>query len=129
MPRVPRQPVAWLLFWVVWSLVLWKLSSGPVPGPPGLEIPYFDKICHFGYFFGGAGLLSAFLFRLRAEQPDWGKILALCILAGLVIGRLDEWHQSWVPMRSGNDIDDFLADMTGTLCGSLVFRRLHRFVS
>jgi VanZ family protein len=129
MPRVPRKPFVWLLFWIVWSLVLWTLSSGPMPGPPGPEIPFFDKICHFGYFFGGAGLLSAFLFRIRPERPDWGKILAICIFAGLVIGRLDEWHQSWIPYRSGNDIDDFLADMAGTLCGSLVFRRLHRFVN
>jgi len=129
MPRVPHQPFAWLGLWIVWSLVLWALSSGPVLSPPGPDIPFFDKICHFGYFFGGAGLLSAFLFRLRPERPDWGNILAICLLVGLVIGRLDEWHQSWVPLRSGNDIDDFLADVAGTLCGSLVFRRLHRFVN
>lgn len=129
MPRAPRHPAAWLAAWVVWASALWWLSSGPVPMPDGTELPHFDKVCHFGYFFGGAGLLSAFLYRLSPERPDWGRILALCLFAGLVIGRLDEWHQSWVPERSGNDIDDFLADVLGTLCGALVFRRMHRVIA
>jgi VanZ family protein len=124
--RPIRHPLVWLALWIVWSAVLWHFSSGPMPVKIGPEIPFFDKICHFGYFFGGAGLIAAFLFRLNPENPRWARILTLCLLAGLVIGRLDEWHQSWVPGRSGNDIDDFLADLLGTLAGYWTFRGLHR---
>ena len=126
--RAPRHPAVWLVAWIAWGATLWWLSSAPREIPVASDIPNFDKACHFGYFFGGAGLLSAFLFRLRPEKPDWGWLLALCIVGGLFMGRLDEWHQMSVPGRSGNDIDDFLADMTGTLCGGLAFRKLHRLV-
>lgn len=129
MSLLPRQPAVWLVGWLVWAGTLWWLSSGPAHIPGGDEIPHLDKVCHFGYFFGGAGLSVAFLFRLRPEKPDWGKILAICILVGIVIGRLDEWHQSWVPERSGNDINDFVADIAGTLAGALVFRRVHRWLA
>ncbi|HEY8991358.1 MAG TPA: VanZ family protein [Luteolibacter sp.] len=126
MKRPHTHPLAWLALWAVWSAVLWKLSSGPMPMQIGPEIPFFDKICHFGYFFGGAGLLSAFLFRLSPDRPRWTLILTVCLLAGLAVGRLDEWHQTWIPGRSGNDIDDFLADLLGTLAGYWTFRASHR---
>jgi VanZ family protein len=129
MGRAVRHPLPWLVAWLAWAGTLWWLSSGAREFPPAEGILHFDKICHFGYFFGGAGLLSAFLFRLNAEKPDWGRIFALCMVAGMIVGRLDEWHQSWVPNRSGDDINDFLADMVGTLCGALVFRLTHRVIA
>jgi len=126
--KLPRHPAFWFAAYAVWFAVLWHLSSGPVTVPFGDEISFADKICHFGYYFGGAGLFSAFLFRLRPGNVDWGTMLSLCLIAGMIVGRTDELHQMWVPNRSGNDIDDFLADMSGTLCGALVFRRLHRML-
>ncbi|MFD0892041.1 VanZ family protein [Luteolibacter ambystomatis] len=126
--RLPRHPAFWLTAWLVWFGTLWWLSSAPREIPGTRDITNFDKACHFGYFFGGAGLFAAFLYRLRPAKPDWSTLLALCMVAGMVVGRMDEWHQTHVPNRSGDDINDFLADMTGTLCGVLVFRRMHRMV-
>lgn len=126
--RLPRHPAVWLIAWCIWFGTLWWLSSAPREIPGTQDIANFDKLCHFGYFFGGAGLFAALLYRLRPARPDWSTILALCMVAGMIVGRLDEWHQTHVPNRSGDDINDFLADMTGTLCGALVFRRMHRLV-
>ena len=91
-------------------------------------IPNIDKILHFGYFFGGSGLMAAFLFRLRPENPNWIMIVAICVIFIGLVGGLDEVHQSHVPGRSGNDPFDWLADVSGGFCGALVFKWFHRLV-
>ena len=42
-----------------------------------------------------------------------------------LLGWLDEYHQSFTPGRSGKDILDWLADLTGATAGAFVFKRLH----
>lgn len=125
LPAVVLRPSLWLAFFLVWFVTLWYLSSGPVAVKTGMEIPHMDKVYHFGYFFGGSGLLSAFFYRLQYQNPDWTKILVLVMCLMVSTGSLDEWHQSWVPERSGNDAQDLTADFFGSLAGFLVFRRLH----
>jgi VanZ family protein len=127
-PALFRRADLWLILFFAWFGTLWHLSSGPVEVKTGWEIPHFDKVCHFGYFFGGSGLLSACLYRLSHRAPDWAKLLALVMLIMTSVGALDEWHQSWVPARSGNDALDLCADVLGSLAGFWVFRRLHRWV-
>ncbi|MFM2220267.1 MAG: hypothetical protein RLZZ553_15 [Verrucomicrobiota bacterium] len=119
-----RSPV-WLILFFVWFGTLWYLSSGPVEIRSSWAIPHLDKVCHFGYFFGGGGLLSAFLYRMQQQQPDWTLILIQLMCVMISAGALDEWHQSWVPERSGNDALDLTADVFGSLSAYLVFRRLH----
>lgn len=127
-PALFRRADLWLILFLIWFGTLWHLSSGPVQVKTGMEIPHFDKVCHFGYFFGGAGLLSACLYRLRHRNLDWTSLLVWVMLIMTIAGALDEWHQSWVPERSGNDAMDFCADVLGSLAGFCVFRRMHRWV-
>ena len=118
----------WLVAFLGWAITLWILSDGPPPAPPGPGFPGIDKILHFGYFLGGAGLLSAALYlqrRDRGTEVSWGHLLLTVVILLAAIGALDEWHQSWIPGRSGNDLGDWLADVAGALAGSLLFRRLH----
>lgn len=129
MRRTVRHPALWLGAFVVWFSTLWWLSSKVQHFPPGLDFRFSDKLIHFGYFFGGAGLLSAFLYRLQPERPDWRRIFLLTFLVVGLTGALDEWHQSHVPGRSGNDPADLCADLTGALAGTLVFRRFHRAIA
>ena len=125
LPSLCRHSSFWFVAFLIWGTVLWFLSDGPLPGPRGPRIPGIDKILHFGYYFGGAGLLSAALYLRRPAAPNW-KVLLLLVVAVLgAVGLLDEWHQSWYPERSGNDLGDWLADVLGALCGALVFRRVH----
>ena len=118
----------WLVAFLGWTITLWILSDGPLPAPSQPRLPGVDKILHFGYFLGGAGLLSAALYlqsRNRRTEISWGRLLMTVVILLAAIGALDEWHQSWIPGRSGNDLGDWLADVTGALAGSLLFRRLH----
>lgn len=128
MRRLSRSPWLWLAAFAVWFAMLWWLSSRVNHFPSALDFRASDKVLHFGYFFGGAALFAAFLFRLDPAKPRWGRILALSITAAALTGLLDEWHQSHVPGRSGNDPADFTADVLGALCGALAFRRMHRLV-
>ena len=126
MPRPPRQPVFWLICFVLWFGGLWLLSSRSGDETRLPAIPGFDKVAHFGYFFGGGGLLAAFLFRLAPRRPRWLPSLLLIFVIMGSIGWLDEVHQSYVPGRVGNDPGDWIADVTGAITGALVFRKLHR---
>ncbi len=104
------------------------LSS--LPGQVELVPPidHFDKIVHFCYFFGGGGLLSAWLFRLRSDLPNWKAILSVTILTVALLGGLDEFHQTFTPGRSGNDPYDWLADILGAAAGAFTFKRIHHFL-
>jgi VanZ family protein len=129
LPAVIRSNRFWFVAFVVWFSVLWFLSSGPMPSPPGPEIPHIDKVMHFGYYFGGAGILSAALFlHRRNPRLGWDVIHLVTIALVTATGVLDEWHQSWYEFRSGNDSADLAADFFGALAGTLVFRRLRHFV-
>jgi VanZ family protein len=100
----------------LWAATLWWLSSRTMTTLPGPEIPHLDKFLHFGYF-GLGGMLLAFLPHTIPSIP---RLMLISFLVFGVIGGIDEWHQSWVPGRSGNDWGDWLADATGGPTGSLL---------
>lgn len=110
------------LWWtgvVVWALVLFVLSSRSTL-PPGPDIPYQDKVIHFLYFSGGAFCFALALFHrqtpLKSALFWWLAGTAF----GIVIGALDEYHQTFTPGRSGNDMGDLLADLLGAGTGALI---------
>ena len=129
LPALCHRSPFWFLAFIAWFVVLWFLSSGPLPAPPGPKIPHLDKVLHFGYFFGGAGLLSAALYLHRRNPPiPWDIIHLITIVAVTTTGVIDEWHQSWYEFRSGNDAGDLAADFFGAVAGTLVFRRFRHLV-
>lgn len=127
-----RFPAAWISAWIIWFISLWLLSSGN-PAPKDLPtIPHLDKIAHFGFFFGGAGLFCAWL---RHSRPSLAGIHCLWItaLVGATVGVIDEYHQSFTPSRTGNDFGDWIADFAGSICGAavmlIVLRLAHRRIA
>lgn len=105
--------LCWAAF-VVWFGVLWWLSSGPVTVPMGDAFELSDKVCHFGYYAIGGLLLGT------ALAPLPRKTSALILLGTLIlalVGASDEFHQSFVPGRSGNDLGDWIADLLGGASG------------
>lgn len=121
--RLPASPRPWLVAFAIWFGVLWWLSSGHRELPLGEEIRFIDKVYHFGYYFGGAILLGSGLHRPtgRIARP-----FLLTVLAIALVGVSDEFHQSFVPGRSGNDPADWTADVLGGLCGAWVAARFFR---
>lgn len=127
--RLFRSSWFWLAAFLAWVGTLWWLSSSARSMPVPLRFSESDKIIHFGFFFGGAGLLSAFLYCRAPENPKWHLILQITVLVITLIGSLDEFHQSFVPQRSGNDALDLTADFCGAIAGALVFRKVHRVLA
>ncbi len=125
MPPIPRNPRFWLGAFLCWFAVLWTLSSFSLPGKYVPPLYHFDKVEHFGYFYGGSGLLCAYLFRRNPGQVRWGRLIATAILVIALVGWLDEYHQTFTPGRSGNDPFDWLADVLGATAGAFTFKKIH----
>ena len=129
LPAPCHRSPCWFVAFTVWFVVLWFLSSGPLPGPPAPDIPHLDKVLHFGYYFGGAGLFSAALYLHRTEpRIPWDVIHLATVIVVTTTGVIDEWHQSWYEFRSGNDAGDLAADFFGAVAGTLVFRRFRHHI-
>lgn len=117
-----RKSSVWLSAFVCWTLTLWLLSERPTPEISSLDLPGFDKILHFTYFLLGALLFSIAL-HLRGSSA-WPRNFLIVVITLATIGALDEWHQSWIPSRSGNDLGDWGADLLGALTGALICKAL-----
>lgn len=108
-----------ILCWAGWLGTLWWLSSRSVPVAKLPTFQFADKVAHFGYFFVGGILLSM---ALRDVLPKWKTRALSVIIASALIGAGDEFHQSFVPNRFGNDPWDWLADVLGGTAAALVVR-------
>ena len=127
--QLPRSPRFWLAGFLLWFGVLYLLSSFSQVTDYSPPIDQFDKIAHFGYFFGGSGLLCAYLYR-RQPTPTthWKSLITTAVTIIAIVGILDEYHQTFTPGRSGNDPYDWLADVIGGIVGALVFKRVHHLL-
>lgn len=78
--------------------------------------PPVRKVAHFAEFGILGGL--CFLLFLTFPMPMWASFL-LSILSAALCGSLDEWHQTFVPGRSGQ-VRDVLIDTSGAILVSAV---------
>ena len=110
-------------------LVLWTagvLYGSLAPGddlPPAgwlAMIPYFDKVVHFGFYFGET-LLVLLLFEPRGWRR-WTAGAAVILCSGAV-----ELVQGALGYRS-KDFWDFVANSSGALFAVAVAPLLQRFV-
>ena len=127
--KAPTSPHFWWACFLIWFCVLFYLSGRPVPEIKGPDVPFADKIAHFGYFFGGAGLLSAALYCRPGKPPKLKRLIWIVTAILTFVGVTDEFHQSFVPERYGNDPFDLLADSLGALTGAFIFTKLKHLVS
>ena len=117
--RFPRKPVVYLCLFGIWGLTLWLLSSGNPAPQNGPEIPHLDKLAHFLYFSAGGVLLATLGLVISPLLRSRRRLLfAIVTLVCSGIGRLDEYHQTFTPGRSGNDTGDWLADTVGGGAGA-----------
>jgi VanZ family protein len=115
----PRNLLFYSLAWPFWFTTLWLLSSRAGDLDPGLTIPHLDKLLHFSYFALGSALIAAALLLTGKSPCKTGWVVALCLFIGGVTGAIDEYHQSFVFGRTGNDLGDWIADSLGSLAGAL----------
>ena len=93
---------------LVYMAAIFSLSAQSDPLPQiTTRVP--DKLLHTTEY-AGLGLLVCR--ALAGEGIGWLTTVILALVMTSTYGATDEWHQSYVPMRS-SDIRDWLADDTG----------------
>jgi VanZ family protein len=97
----------------------------------GMDLPHFEYLHHYlrkgGHVFG-YGLLSILLFRAwRETLPSLQNLKwtfrwsAIAVLGTAVVASLDEWHQSYLPSRTGTPWDVLLDTCAGIAAQILLF--------
>jgi VanZ family protein len=109
LPLFLRSPRIWGIAAAVWFCVLWLASSQASYLPPAL-FTFQDKVEHACYFAAGSFCFHAMRRLQGAHSLFWATLLF-----AMLVGAVDEFHQSFVPGRSGNDPGDWLADAFGGL--------------
>ncbi|MEZ7957749.1 MAG: VanZ family protein [Rubritalea sp.] len=116
--KLPSNNRFWIGMWLTWAAVLWWLSSGNPEIKDAPKIPHLDKVAHFCYFMAGGFCFANSLFLKRSVSWSGKRILLITLLAGAAMGAIDEYHQTKTPGRTGNDLGDWCADVSGTLAGA-----------
>ena len=120
------RPTLWLIAIVIWLVTIYFLSSITKTVPEGsFDIPYIDKILHFGYFFGVGIILTNYLLLTKGTAAPIRFRVFIPLLFFAILGALDEYHQTFTPGRSGNDPVDWLADFLGAAAGIFIAGRIH----
>lgn len=107
----------WLLLAMIWflaSIYFLFLASGNNP----LPIAHFDKISHFGLFFGQFWLLAKICLQNNITIP-----LRSYLTSALLWACISELIQTQLPRRNG-DILDAIADLLGALCALWLARKI-----
>jgi VanZ family protein len=112
-----RNPRFWFALVSIWFVVLFFLSNASHLTPPGPEFDHRDKIYHAIYYSLGGAWFFAGLRLFKLSRNVW-KTTLLTVLFCSAVGVFDEWHQSFIPNRSGNDLGDWCADTFGGVLGA-----------
>ena len=104
---------------LIYMAVIFYLSSQSAP-LPAVTAVVWDKILHL---FEYAGLAALFGRALVGEGLGWSASFVVAALLAAAYGATDEYHQLFVPLRSG-ELRDWLVDVLGASLGAaLVFAR------
>lgn len=117
MEDVRRRPraAAWWLGALAYAAVIFYFSSRPAIGLPRWWFMRYDKVLHAGEYFWLGALVAV---ALRASGLGLGRACVLAVVVALGYAVTDEYHQTFVPGRSGNDLGDLTADAVGATLGA-----------
>lgn len=115
-----------LKFWLpvfFYGLLIFVLSSIPGDSLP-TKVLDFDELLHLAeYLIFGILLCRAISFASPVKSA--AKIYWLTVLLVLLYGISDEFHQSFVPLRTASGWD-VLSDTVGGFLGAVLVLRLSR---
>jgi VanZ family protein len=103
-----------LVLLVLYTGMIFFVSSRPHLKPPGVDIFLMDKIIHFVEY----SILGVLLFEAIGSMVMRSRLFGFLFLlaVGSSIGALDEMFQSYIPGRNMS-IYDYLADTIGVAAG------------
>ncbi|WP_395743116.1 VanZ family protein [Prosthecobacter sp.] len=119
-------PALWRFLVLLWFGTLYWLSSQPhLPSPASFE--GVDKLEHTTYFaLGGVCFLLSLRLGGLARTPV--VAIGMTVLFCGLVGAFDEWHQTFTPGRSGGDVWDWTADLSGGFVGAFIVLAASRWL-
>lgn len=106
------KPIIWLML-ICYGLFI---PASELPSKPFLNIPYFDKMVHFGLFFVFSLLLFRPFKKINLNHLFFAPALSL------FLGALLEITQHIISNTRSSNFNDFLANTSG-IAFSIVFFR------
>jgi len=112
---------------IIWAIVIFILCSIPgdnLPHTSMIEIPYFDKMVHFGLFF----IMGIFLIAELRYQTKLSRISIAFITFALITiygGVIEVLQENYFTNRSG-DFWDLCADVAGGITSVFMFSFLKK---
>lgn len=112
---------------IIWAIVIFILCSVPgnsLPQSSMIEIPYFDKMVHFGLFF----IMGIFLIAELRYQTKLSRISIAFITFALITiygGVIEVLQENYFTNRSG-DFWDLCADVAGGITSVFMFSFLKK---
>lgn len=107
----PPPPLRWAARVAVVAVPAGLWFGGAQPVAVGLIPSPWDKLAHVAVF----AVLAAAIGLASGQRG--GRLLALALAGAVLVGWVDEWHQTRLPGRNAG-WDDFAADAAGALLGA-----------
>jgi VanZ family protein len=107
---------------------LWEALFGPVSSPQWEEIHHLIRKCGHFFGYGALGILWLRAWWMTLPRSRFLHDASLALIGTALVASCDEWHQSYLPNRTGSPWD-VLLDCCGALALQLVvyiFMRLMR---
>ena len=120
-----RRAAGWLPV-LGYCAMIFYFSSRTGGSMPRWEFLRHDKILH-ACEYSGLGLLLAFAAVQSIASERRVVVLAMALALAWAVG--DEFHQTFVPGRQGNDPGDLAADAAGSTAGVVAFISFRRLAA
>ncbi len=99
-----------------------SLFSFSESSTPKINIPHFDKVVHFGFYFG-AVILGVFAVREQTKgNTALNKGVLLMIFFAIIFGIVIEILQLTYTSDRQGDVLDVLANSFGAICGGIAIK-------
>jgi len=107
------------------TLITWaSLTTFPDDDTPDINIPHFDKVVHFVFYFGAAVLGTLFVRESMRDKPALVKTLVYVVSGAIIYGIIIEVLQYTLTDDRQGDIFDVLANSFGAVIGVLAMNWL-----
>lgn len=116
-----------ILFWapvILWMGLIFSLSSIPEENLPKVTIPYIHKIVHL-VEYSILGILLARAVIHSYPYRSSAQLIAVSVILIFLYALSDEWHQTFVPGRSG-EFSDCIYDTIYATIGIYFYYRIKR---
>ena len=115
-----------LLFLVWMAFVTWaSLATFHEKSAPGIDVPHFDKLVHFSFYFVAAVLGTLSVREIAHGRTPVTKTLVWVAFGVIVFGIIIEGLQyGYTPDRQG-DLYDVVANSLGAIGGAAALKWLY----